>query len=397
MAGTLYIVGGGMNQGEEEILSAFIASAGGPAAKFAFVVSASGEDPDDTFRSYAQDFARLGVARENCILIPLYAWHVKDERGFNAYTGDEESLPVLLEGVTGVWFTGGDQFHTAQCFLRPDGTHTRALGILHEIYQNGGAMGGSSAGAAIMSRVMIGGGNNRGTLHYPTVFGYDTYKEIDEKNDPVAPLILVQGLGFFPDGVVDQHFNKRPRLLRSIEACLANREGVRISFAVSEDTALVYHEGNMSVLGSAGVYIIDCRNAVKIGNGCYDGVMLHAIHKGDSFDEASAEVVLAGDCTGGRARSVVLDYVSGAIIDSPVFDSFIDVNLLHNRDDSMYFCDKKNKRYAKGIVVYEAYEKIYAVVLNYYRDDKTKGYRGAHTSFANVELAVRTSEIQLMS
>ena len=63
-------------------------------------------------------------------------------------------------------------------------------------------MGGSSAGAAIMSRVMIGGGNNRGTLHYPTVFGYDTYKEIDEKNDPVAPLILVQGLGFFPDGVL---------------------------------------------------------------------------------------------------------------------------------------------------------------------------------------------------
>ncbi len=47
-------------------------------------------------------------------------------------------------------------------------------------------------------------------------------------------------------------------------------------------------------------------------------------------------------------------------------------------------------------MVYEAYEKIYAVVLNYYRDDKTKGYRGAHTSFANVELAVRTSEIQLM-
>ncbi len=54
MAGTLYIVGGGMNQGEEEILSAFIASAGGPAAKFAFVVSASGEDPDDTFRSYVR-------------------------------------------------------------------------------------------------------------------------------------------------------------------------------------------------------------------------------------------------------------------------------------------------------------------------------------------------------
>jgi len=185
-----------MNRGEEEIVSAFIASAGGPAAKFAFVVSASGDDPDGTFRSYVDDFARLGVERQNCVLIPLYAMHVKDERGFNAYNGDEESLPALLEGVTGVWFSGGDQYHTAQCFLRPDGTYTRALEILHEIYQKGGAIGGSSAGAAIMSHVMIGGGNNRGTLYHDTVFGYDTYEEIDEKDDPAAPLILARGLGF---------------------------------------------------------------------------------------------------------------------------------------------------------------------------------------------------------
>ncbi|HHY12716.1 MAG TPA: cyanophycinase [Firmicutes bacterium] len=395
MAGTLYIVGGGMNRGEEEIVSAFIASAGGPAAKFAFVVSASGDDPDGTFRSYVDDFARLGVERQNCVLIPLYAMHVKDERGFNAYNGDEESLPALLEGVTGVWFSGGDQYHTAQCFLRPDGTYTRALEILHEIYQKGGAIGGSSAGAAIMSHVMIGGGNNRGTLYHDTVFGYDTYEEIDEKDDPAAPLILARGLGFFPQGVVDQHFNKRPRLLRSIEACLANREGIRVGFAVSEDTALVYNNGHISVLGSAGVYIIDCRNAVKTGNGCYDGVVLHAIHKGDSLDEKTGEILLAGDCRGGKPRYVSCDYVSGGIIDSPAFDSFIDINLLQARDDCMYFCEKRNMRYAKGIVAYEAHEKTYAVVLKYFRGDKTRGYRSAHTSFADVELAVRTREIQL--
>ena len=251
MAGTLYIAGGAMRASEHEVLSAFVESAGGPSSRFAFVVSASGSDPDDTFRGCVEDFARLGVPKENCVLIPLYAKHVKDERGFNALNGDEESLPRLFEGVTGVWFTGGDQYFTAHCFLRPDGTYTRALQIIHSIYERGGAIGGSSAGAAIMSDVMIGGGNNRGVLYHDVVYGYDTYDALCEEGDPAEPLILVKGLGFLRHAVVDQHFNARPRLLRSIEACLANRDGIRVAYGVSEDTALVYKGGSIRYLGVA--------------------------------------------------------------------------------------------------------------------------------------------------
>jgi len=91
-----------------------------------------------------------------------------------------------------------------------------------------------------MSHVMIGDGNNRGMLYHDTVFGYDTYDEICRINDPAAPLIITRGLGFFTDGIVDQHFNARPRMLRTIEACFANVDGARVGFGVSEDTALVY-------------------------------------------------------------------------------------------------------------------------------------------------------------
>lgn len=394
MAGTLYIAGGAMRASEHEVLSAFIESAGGSSSRFAFVVSASGSDPDNTFRSYVEDFSRLGVPKENCVLIPLYAKHVKDERGFNALNGDEESLPRLFEGVTGVWFTGGDQYFTAQCFLRPDGTYTRALEIIHSIYERGGVIGGSSAGAAIMSDVMIGGGNNRGVLYRDVVYGYDTYDSLCEAGDPVEPLIIVKGLGFLRCAIVDQHFNARPRLLRSIEACLANREGVRVAYGVSEDTALVYQDGRINVLGSAGVYIMDCRNARKTGNGSYEGIALHAIHKGDNYDEATSQVELASDCDGEGQFTVPLDYVNGATIDGPAFDRAI-YHLLCGRDDGLNFCPEKNKRYVKGIAVYEAHEKTFAVVLKYYRDDTTKGYRQAHTSFKNVGLAIKTSEIQL--
>ena len=177
MEGTLFIVGGGLSESADEVFSALIERAGGPQSRFAFIVTASGSGPDETYRSYRDDFVRLGVPEDHCVLIPLYAEHVRDERGYNAFTGDADGLCELLEGVTGVWFTGGDQYFTAGCFLRKDGSDTRLLAKLREIYANGGVIGGSSAGAAIMSEVMIGDGNNRGVLSRDVVYGYDTYDE----------------------------------------------------------------------------------------------------------------------------------------------------------------------------------------------------------------------------
>ena len=382
-----------MYESAREIFSEFVRCAGGPRAKIAFVVSASGKDPDDTFRSYVKDFEELGVKAGNCVLVPLYPEGVVDERGFANSDGDHDSLPGLLEGVSGVWFTGGDQYHTAKCLLRPDGTCTRALEILHHIYRQGGVVGGTSAGAAIMGKVMIGGGNNRGVLHHDVVFGYDRYQEIEERNDPVSPLILAQGLGFFPGGIVDQHFNARPRLLRTVEACLSNPEGVRVGYGVSEDTALVYQDGSMSVLGSAGVYVVDCRNAVKLGKGCYEGVVLHAIHKGDCI--RSGAIRLACDAPSGSPSYPPRDYVCGAIVGNPGFCDFVDTHVLRAHRDSMYFSEEQESFYAKGVVVHEAYGRTYGVALRYYRTQRTKGYRRAHTSFKDVELSVRTREIRL--
>ena len=187
MEGTLFIVGGGLIQSADEVFAELIRRAGGANGRFAFIVSASGMDPDDTFRSYRDDFVRLGAREENCVLVPLYASHVRDERGYNAFTGDAEGLLELMEDVTGVWFTGGDQYYTAKCFLREDGTDTKLLARLREIYASGGVIGGSSAGAAIMSRVMIGSGNDRGVLSREIMYGYDKYDEQCEK-DPATRL-----------------------------------------------------------------------------------------------------------------------------------------------------------------------------------------------------------------
>lgn len=394
MAGTLFIVGGGMRRSAEEIFSALIAAAGGPDNKFAFIVTASGSEPDDTFRSYAEDFANLGVARENCVLIPLYASHVRDERGYNAMTGDADGLTELLAGVRGVWFTGGDQYFVAQTFLRKDGSDTRLLTALRKLYEQGGVIGGSSAGAAIMSRVMIGEGSNRGVLAQGVTYGYDGYDERSEEENPCAPLLLAQGLGFFTEGIVDQHFNRRPRLMRSIEACLVNRENVRTAFAVSEDTALVYSGGNIAVLGSACVYIIDCRTAVKTGNGCYEGIALHAIQKGDSYDCTARVVTLSREFPF-EAHDYARDYVNCGIPGSPAFDEMMAKYMFRCADANLYFCEKRKLPYVKGAAVYEGEGKTYLVIPQYFRSPETKGYMAECASFASVELAIKTLEMNV--
>ena len=387
MSGTLLIVGGGTNASADEIFSKLIEKAGGPDSKIAFIVTASGEDPDELFRSYEEDLYRLGLKRGHCVLVPIYAQHCVDERGYNAMTGDCEGLCDYLDGVTGVWFTGGDQYFTWQCLIRKDGSDTALLARLRKLYEDGGVIGGSSAGAAIMSRVMICNGTNRSIFWKDTVFGYDDYDAIAEEDDSCSELIISQGLGFYPHGIVDQHFNTRPRLLRTIETCMINKENTRVAFAVSEDTAMVYHEGRFDVIGSAGVYVIDCRNAVRTAPGCYRGVVLHAVHRGESFDPVGMKAFLAGNIVNEESYATP-DYISGGIIDNPMFDQMMEKRVLRGRRDSLYFDEEKQLPYAKGAAAYDIHGKTAFVSLKYYRRPDTEGIRNVHTSFTNVEVDI---------
>jgi len=397
MPGTLFITGGATTHHFMRILEALVTAAGGPEGKFALIVSASGDGPDETHREYQKDFAKLGVSPENLVLIPLYDPEVKDERGFNALNGDHPCLPALFEGVRGAWFTGGDQYYTARCFLRPDGTATKALELLHAIYQSGGAIGGSSAGAAIMSRVMIGDGTNRAVLTRPTEFNYDRYDEITANDDPVNPLMIVQGLGFFPHGVVDQHFNRRPRLLRLIEACMVNTEGQRLGYGVSEDTCMVVRpDGTLEVIGGAGVYIADCRQATRQGPGAYDGVVLHALHEGDTGHASTCEITLAGDDSGKKPTYVTADFVAGAVINNPCFDGFIAHNLLRCRTDLMPIDEITGLPYATGVDVWGVDGRTHAVTFRYIRRAGAKGYTACHASFTEVGLRTHASQISLL-
>ena len=82
---------------------------------------------------------------------------------------------------------------------------------LIEIYRAGAVIGGTSAGAAIMSKVMITG---------------DELINKDSTNIFLAILKgnvqTIEGLGFLDQVIIDQHFVKRKRLNRLISVVLEN-------------------------------------------------------------------------------------------------------------------------------------------------------------------------------
>ena len=114
----------------------------------------------------------------------------------------------------------------------PGGNQSRLMGSLAEMgvvellrsrYQDGIVVGGSSAGAAVMSRIMITQNQEEDALGAQTT--------------PTA-----KGLGLLPGTIVDQHFVKRDRYNRFLSAIL-DRPWL-LGIGISEDTAImVYPDG----------------------------------------------------------------------------------------------------------------------------------------------------------
>lgn len=249
MNGTLLIAGGNIGvteQGKKEIFSRFAELCGGKSTKVVLAVCAS-SDPEDSFSANRELLLEAGVGQ--VALLPLT--EQPDLVGRNSWTNraDQSLLPVL-EGAGGIWFGGGDQLRTARLLLQADGMDTPVLAAMRRLLDGGGVIGGSSAGAAIMSRIMIARGDDEGALTLPLCTDARAWQDHSEGFSP-EPLLISRGLGFLPHGIVDQHFNRRARLQRLMAAMEASNEAQ--GFGISEDTALEVSlpDGTFRVLGSA--------------------------------------------------------------------------------------------------------------------------------------------------
>jgi cyanophycinase len=193
-----------------------------------------------------------------------------------------------IRGCSGFYFTGGVQSRTVTVF-RPEGGSTPALEALLARYREGAMVGGSSAGAAIMSDPMISGGST--TLALALGAGRPQGAAADDDaGDGRTGVGIAPGIGFLPSAIVDQHFLARGRLGRLIAAVLDVPE-FDLGFGVDEDTGLVVDGTAVHAVGASGVIIVDGRGAVRDGRSAA-GVIVHLLGVGDRYDTETRQLVL---------------------------------------------------------------------------------------------------------
>lgn len=207
--GKLFIAGGG--ELTEPVLKQFVELAGGAKAKLVVIPTASesAEDPEPT--KFTESWTKLGIES-------VTVMHTRDR-----VVADTDEFVKPLQEATAVWFGGGSQSRIADAYLGTKVEHE-----LYELLKRDGTIGGSSAGAAIQSKLMIASGN------------------------PI-PKIAV-GFDFLPDAVIDQHFVKRNRQPRLEKTIAENPE--HVGFGIDEGTAMIVRGRRITVVGASTVTIL---------------------------------------------------------------------------------------------------------------------------------------------
>jgi cyanophycinase len=260
--GHLFIIGGG--ERDAPLMKRFFALASGFGTGKVVIFTMASSVPQEAGPELVAEFKGLGV---------------KDVVSYQL-THDEAMKPdsaKILGGAGGIYFSGGDQSRLTAALLDTP-IHKKML----ELYDQGCIIGGTSAGAAVMSEVMITGDEKR------------TAKEDEQWQVIWADnIVRVRGFGFVKNAIIDQHFVTRRRHNRLISLVVENPKLVGVG--IDESTAvLVRPDGRYEVLGENQVIIYDARKARTFKTperrlGAH-GMAMHVLLPGDVYDLAKGKV-----------------------------------------------------------------------------------------------------------
>jgi len=270
-SGHLMIAGGATEPDNSEIYTRFMAPLA-PDAVIGVLPTASGV-PKESAASSAATLTRYAGARR-VEIIDLTTQNPQEARN--------PDVVDRINKCSALWYTGGDQKRIVTTF-RPRADQTVDSPAYHatrRLLARGGVIGGTSAGAAMMSDPMILGGRSDDAL------SGKTHENSDETGFGVG-----LGMGYFPFGLTDQHFLRRGRLGRLVVAL--ELAGLPRGYGIEENAAMDVDlsTGLITVLGpDAAVVLVDTSEMKRDGPARF-GLRVSLLFSDDVVDGATGVVM----------------------------------------------------------------------------------------------------------
>ena len=255
-------------ESRRRILKRFVHLCGGRDARIAVIPTAS--KLADTGERYEELFDRLEAGRIDTLDFESRA------------DGEREDFLAILRDCTGIFITGGNQLRLSTII-----GGTAAAKLIRMRNADGVPVGGTSAGASILSEHMIAFGAEGGSPRADSVH-------------------LAPGFGLTNRFIIDQHFRQRDRLGRLTAALAYNPFAVGIG--LDEDTAaFIGPDNTLEVEGSGAVTVVDADGLTFSSMAqvredepvCLLGLTVHILVAGATFN-LHTRVASAGSLSGSK-------------------------------------------------------------------------------------------------
>jgi cyanophycinase len=227
--GYLFIIGGGDRP--DSMMERFIDLASKSGNGRIVILTMASATPEETGTAMVEEFKRLGA---------------KEAVYYNFTRQQAEQYPNarLLAESGGIFFSGGVQTRITEAIL-----DTPIHNMIKQLYAQGAVIGGTSAGAAVMSELMITG---------------DEVRKVEEGHEfetiQAGNVVLARGLGLIKKAIIDQHFATRKRHNRLISVIAEHPD--LLGIGIDESTAIiVYPDETFEVIGNKNVIVYDASKA----------------------------------------------------------------------------------------------------------------------------------------
>ncbi len=244
--GTLIIIGGG--DISESLNKRIMEISGGLQIPIVIIPTAEGRE------SYDENFGEAGMLRKMGAT-NVTVLHTTDRNVANS----EEFVKPLLNARL-VWFSGGRQWRLVDAYK-----NTLTEKMLWKVLENGGTIGGSSAGATIQGSFLVRG---------------------DTNNNQVMMGDHQEGFGFLKNVAIDQHVLARNRQFDMFEILRSNPE--LLGIGIDESTAIIVKGDVFEVTGRSYVVVYDRKFWSREGSDLKmlpeEGQRFYFLREGDRYD-----------------------------------------------------------------------------------------------------------------